>query len=146
MIQRSLFYFYVGGGGVDWLRSTHRAEGRAAADTSSCLEAWSGQSLRTAWQVAEEISTFHQKGGGSWMACVKSYYWIFSDFHKLVAMVQADCNAFTIYISFPTLYLQQKVRFWKEDNIFSGFICMPNTAYGVTICGSDRESHPGSTL
>lgn len=30
-----------------WLSGCQRAEGRAAADTSSCLEAWSGQRLRT---------------------------------------------------------------------------------------------------
>lgn len=70
------------------------------------------------WHGAQEISTFHQREDGSWMASDKSHYWIISDFQELVAMVQADCNAFTIYSSFPTLYFQQKVRLWKEDNVF----------------------------
>lgn len=95
-----------------------RAEGRAGADASSCVEAWRGQRLSAAWQAAEEINAFHQKDASGWMACDKRCYWIFGDFHQLVATARADCNAFTIYIPFPTLYFQQKVRFWKEDNVF----------------------------
>lgn len=110
---------------------------------SGSLE-WPKAENTNGWHGAQEISTFHQKDGGSWMACDKSYYWIISDFQELVAMVQADCIAFTIYISFPTLFFQQEVRFWKEDNVFSGFICILNMANGVSICGCERgEFHPG---
>lgn len=123
-----------------------RAEGRAAADASSCLEVWRGQRLSTAWQAAEEISAFHQKDGSGWMACDKRCYWIFGDFHKLVATAQADCNAFTIYISFPTLYFQQKVWFWKEDNVFfqASFACQALLMELQSVAA--REENPNLVL
>lgn len=128
------------------LRCSDGAEGRAAADTSSCLEASSGQTLRTQMvgMAHRKSAHFLRKTAAAEWPVIKSYYWIISDFQESVAMAQAVCNAITIYISFPTIYFQREVRFWKEDRDFSALICILNTANGVSICACEREDfHAG---
>lgn len=73
------------------------------------------------------------------MACDKRCYWIFGDFHELVATAQADCNAFTIYISFPTLYFQQKACFFQAS-----FACQALPMEPQSVAA--REENPNLVL
>ena len=103
---------------VTWAGSAiSLSKGRAAADTSSCLEARSRPGAEGARHSTEEISTFHQKGGSGWMASDKSSYWVFSDFQERVAMEQSDCMH-SLFTSHCLLFITQKkvvIRLYFPD-------------------------------
>lgn len=70
--------------------------------------------LRThARHSTEEIRTFHQKEGNSWMACDKSCYWVISDFQELVAMAQTDCMH-SLFTSHFLLFISSKKPYFQD--------------------------------
>lgn len=138
----------------EWLEAKlsgcQRAEDRAAADTSSCLEAQSSQRQRTQMLCTLPRKSAHfirKKSAAEWpmiKAVIESSVIFCFFFSKNGGNSENWLRAFIIYISFPVLYSEQKVRFlrfWWQEEVICKFVNLDAKCSHLNHKKGSRREH-----
>lgn len=137
---------------VTWSQAIRLSEGRGQSSCRHLQLPGSSEQPKAedtnTLHITEEISTFHQKEVSSWMAYDKSCYWVISDFFFFFSKNGGNSEnwlrAFIIYISFPVLYSEQKVRFlrfWWQEEVICKFVNLDAKCSHLNHKKGSRREH-----